>query len=112
MREDRQQGAHDRGARGRIGTVVRGEPSRFREGEVLELRIGDLAYGGAGIARVDGFVVFVPGTVPGDVVSARIRTRRSGFAEAERLVVLEPSMQRVPARCAHLGARGGCPMMS
>src|SRR5437867_9328646 len=112
MRVDRRQAAHHRDTRGRRRAVVRGDPSRFREGEVLELRIGDLAYGGAGVARADGFVLFVPGTVPGDVVRARIRTRRPGFAEAEKLVILEPSTQRVPARCAHFGACGGCQWMS
>ena len=46
--------------------------SRPRKGDELELRIDRLAHGGAGVARSDGYVVFVRGAVPGDLVRARI----------------------------------------
>src|SRR5215813_13248681 len=83
----------------------------FQPGDVLEATIGDLAYGGAGVARVEGFVLFVPGTVPGDRVRIRIRSRRPAFAEADAVELLAPSPERVVPRCAHFGACGGCQWM-
>src|SRR5262245_42589685 len=83
----------------------------FQPGDRLEVAIADLAYGGAGVAGVEGFVLFVPGTVPGDRVRVRIRTRRPAFAEADVLELLTPSPERIVPRCAHFGACGGCQWM-
>ena len=44
------------------------QAARPRRGDELELRIDRLAHGGAGVARYDGYVVFVRGAVPGDRV--------------------------------------------
>jgi 23S rRNA (uracil1939-C5)-methyltransferase len=79
-----------------------------RKGEELELRIDSLAYGGNGVARVNGFVVFVRGALPGDLVRARVTKAKRGFAEAVAQAVLEPSSERVEAPCRHFGACGGC----
>jgi 23S rRNA (uracil1939-C5)-methyltransferase len=79
-----------------------------RTGEELELRIDSLAYGGNGVARHDGFVVFVRGGLPGDRVRARVTKVKRGFAEAGAQVVLEPSADRVEAPCRHFGVCGGC----
>lgn len=79
-----------------------------RKGEELELRIDSLAYGGSGVGRVDGFVVFVRGGLPGDRVRARVTKTKRGFAEAVAESVLEPSGERVEAPCRHFGTCGGC----
>jgi len=79
-----------------------------RKGEELELRIDSLAYGGSGVGRVDGFVVFVRGGLPGDRVRARVTKMKRGFAEAVAETVLEPSLDRVEAPCRHFGTCGGC----
>jgi 23S rRNA (uracil1939-C5)-methyltransferase len=79
-----------------------------RHGEELELRIDSLAYGGSGVARHDGFVVFVRGGLPGDRVRARVTKAKRGFGEAVATAVLEPSADRVQAPCRHFGACGGC----
>ena len=60
------------------------------KGQELELRIDSLAYGGNGVARLDGFVVFVRGGLPGDLVRARVTKVKRGFAEAVKTAVLEP----------------------
>ncbi len=79
-----------------------------RRGEELELQIDSLAYGGNGVARLNGFVVFVRGGLPGDRVSARVTKMKRGFAEATRSEVLEASGDRVEAPCPHFGVCGGC----
>jgi 23S rRNA (uracil1939-C5)-methyltransferase len=78
------------------------------KGEELELSIESLAYGGNGVARHDGFVVFVRGGLPGDRVLAQVTKTKRGFAEATAQVVLEPSPTRVDAPCRHFGVCGGC----
>jgi len=79
-----------------------------RKGEELELFIDSLAYGGNGVARLNGFVVFVRGALPGDRVRARVTKTKRGFAEAVAEAVLEPSAMRVEAPCRHFGVCGGC----
>jgi 23S rRNA (uracil1939-C5)-methyltransferase len=79
-----------------------------RTGEELELQIDSLAYGGNGVGRVNGFVVFVRGGLPGDRVRARVTKTKRGFAEAVAESVLEPSAERVVAPCRHFGVCGGC----
>jgi len=79
-----------------------------RQGEELDLRIDSLAYGGNGVARHDGFVVFVRGGLPGDRVRARVTKVKRGFAEAAAESVVEPSSVRVEAPCRHFGVCGGC----
>ncbi|MDQ3876636.1 MAG: 23S rRNA (uracil(1939)-C(5))-methyltransferase RlmD [Actinomycetota bacterium] len=77
-------------------------------GEELELRVDSLAYGGNGVARLNGFVVFVRRGLPGDRVRARVTKVDRRHAEALAVEVLEPSGLRVPAPCAHYPACGGC----
>jgi 23S rRNA (uracil1939-C5)-methyltransferase len=66
--------------------------ARPKRGERLSLTIDDLAFGGEGVGRADGYVVFVPGGVPGDRVRVRLDQARSRFGrglieEIERLLL-------------------------
>jgi 23S rRNA (uracil1939-C5)-methyltransferase len=79
-----------------------------RAGEELELQIDSLAYGGNGVGRLNGFVVFVRGALPGDRVRAKVTKVKRGFAEAAAGEVLQPSPHRVDAPCPHFGVCGGC----
>src|SRR5438874_5716173 len=74
----------------------------------LELSIDSLAYGGNGVARLDGFVVFVRRGLPGDVVRARVTKVQRRHAEALATEVLRAGVQRVAALCSHYPACGGC----
>src|SRR5438034_9812573 len=74
----------------------------------LELTIESLAYGGNGVARLDGFVLFVRRGLPGDRVRARVTKVKRNHAEALATEVLVPGPQRVEAPCAHYPACGGC----
>ena len=79
-----------------------------RKDEEIELQVDSLAYGGNGVARLNGFVVFVRRGLPGDRVRARVTKVKRGFAEALAVDVLEPSPNRVEAPCVHYPACGGC----
>jgi 23S rRNA (uracil1939-C5)-methyltransferase len=74
----------------------------------LELTIDSLAFGGNGVARLNGFVVFVRRGLPGDRVRARVTKVQRRHAEALATEVLEPSPLRVDAPCRHYPACGGC----
>ena len=74
----------------------------------LELRIESLAYGGNGVARLNGFVVFVRRGLPGDTVRARVTKVKRNHAEALTTEVVTPGPSRVDAPCAHYPACGGC----
>jgi 23S rRNA (uracil1939-C5)-methyltransferase len=76
-------------------------PSR---GDVLELTVDSLAHGGNGVARRDGYVVFVAGAVPGDRVRAVVGKAKKAYAEARTVEIVEPSPDRVPAAADHPGA--------
>jgi 23S rRNA (uracil1939-C5)-methyltransferase len=83
-----------------------GAPARHRpaRGDELELDVENLAYGGRGVARANGFVVFVDGGLPGDRVRARFTKSKRGYAEARAVELVRPSTDRVPRRCEHEGA--------
>ncbi len=74
----------------------------------VELDVESLAYGGNGVARLDGYVVFVRRGLPGDRVRARVTKVKRNHAEALAVEVVAPGPQRVDAPCAHYPACGGC----
>jgi 23S rRNA (uracil1939-C5)-methyltransferase len=74
----------------------------------LELRIDSLAYGGNGVARLDGFVVFVRRGLPGDTVRARVTKVQRRHAEAVVTELIAAGPARVDWPCAHYPACGGC----
>ncbi len=79
-----------------------------RKDEDVRVAIDRLAYGGRGVGRLNGLVVFVEGAAPGDVVVVRIAKVRRSHAEGEVVAVAEPSADRVEPRCPHFGPCGGC----
>jgi 23S rRNA (uracil1939-C5)-methyltransferase len=77
--------------------------------QLLEpLRIESLANGGSGIARLDGRVIFVPGTAPGDLVRCRLVRDKRRYAEAEVVDLIEVAGSRRPAPCPVAAECGGC----
>jgi 23S rRNA (uracil1939-C5)-methyltransferase len=76
--------------------------------DVLDLDVESLAYGGNGVARTNGFVVFVRRGLPGDRVRARVTKVKRSHAEALATEVLEAGPQHVDAPCQHYPACGGC----
>jgi 23S rRNA (uracil1939-C5)-methyltransferase len=85
-------------------TDTEAAPNRApRKGERLEVEIDSLAFGGRGIARADGFVVFVAGGLPGDRVLVEVTKGKKRFAEARTVELLRAGADRVPDRCTHGG---------
>jgi tRNA/tmRNA/rRNA uracil-C5-methylase (TrmA/RlmC/RlmD family) len=83
------------------------EPGTVRpqRGDELELRIESLAFGGEGVARLGdgGYVVFVAGAIPGDLVRAVVHKRKRSYAHARTIEVLEPSPERIEPLAHHPG---------
>ena len=79
------------------------KPGAARRGELLEVEIESLAFGGRGVARTDGYVVFVAGALPGDRVRAEVTKAKRRFAEARTVELLSPGADRVADRCVHGG---------
>ncbi|QXP65300.1 23S rRNA (uracil(1939)-C(5))-methyltransferase RlmD [Polaribacter sp. HaHaR_3_91] len=80
--------------------MPRRERNKFvKKKQVLELKIEDYAFGGKGIARIQSdegsFVIFVPNTLPGQLVKAQISKSSKNYAEAKLIDVLEPSEDEV-----------------
>jgi tRNA/tmRNA/rRNA uracil-C5-methylase (TrmA/RlmC/RlmD family) len=74
----------------------------------VELKIEDVAFGGKGVARDAGKAVFIPFTIEGEQVTAKIVREKKQFAEAELIELLESSPNRVAPECPYFGRCGGC----
>jgi 23S rRNA (uracil1939-C5)-methyltransferase len=77
--------------------------ARPRPGQELELEIDSLAQGGRGVARANGYVVFVSGALPGDRVLAQLQKSKRAYAEGAVVELLRPSSERIADRCVHDG---------
>jgi len=80
----------------------------IKKREIYELEIIDMAFGGRGIAKVDGFTIFVDRTAPMDKVRARIYKKKKNFAEASVVEMMSPSPFRIDPPCKYSGFCGGC----
>lgn len=80
----------------------------LQKGKTAELEIIDLAFGGMGIAKPDGFPVFVDRTIPGDKIIAKITKKKKNYAEGVVVNLIEPSSMRQEAPCAYADHCGGC----
>ncbi len=76
--------------------------------EVLEVKIEKLSNLGFGIAKVDGYVIFVEGACPDDVVKIRVGKKNETYANAKVLEVVKPSAYRVTPFCPMQKVCGAC----
>ncbi len=83
-------------------------PEPFAYHTELELDVESLTNLGQGLARIDGWVVFVPFSLPGERVRARIFRNHKNHSEADLVEVITPSPHRIEARCELFGTCGGC----
>ena len=81
---------------------------KIKKGLQVEVEIEDIAFGGRGLARLDGMAVFVDQAVPGDRVMIRIFKKKKNYAEARVVDLIEASPFRIIAPCEYSGFCGGC----
>src|SRR5947207_5508165 len=77
-------------------------------GDAISLAIDDLAFGGEGVGRVNGYVIFVRGGLPGDRLKVRVVEARARFGRAVIESIEAPSPDRIEAPCPYFGRCGGC----
>lgn len=77
-------------------------------GSIIDVEITDIGFGGDGVGRLDGMAVFVPYTLPGETVRARVFERKRRFLKAWPKEILTPSPDRIQARCGHYQLCAGC----
>lgn len=86
-----------------------GEASdRFLNHDVYTGKIESIAFGGDGVLKQDGLVVFVPFAAPQDRVEIEIHSKKKNFARGKLLKIYENSPSRVSPRCPYFGTCGGC----
>lgn len=96
---------------GRQGPRRLVKTSRKTAAERLEVTIENLAFGGQGVARDQGRVVFIPRTAPGDRVVARVVQTHRSYLEAELTELVTPGPGRRSPPCAYWDECGGCQLM-
>lgn len=79
-----------------------------KKGQEVELEVNGIAFGGKGLARLDGMAVFVDQAIEGDRVLARIVKKKKSYAEARVVELVAASPYRVEAPCPYSGICGGC----
>lgn len=80
--------------------------------KVITLKIDGFSSSAEGIARVDGFVIFVENALPGDVVKAEIIKKNKHFAKAKIIEIIKPSEGRTKPFCALYNACGACSLQN
>jgi len=54
---------------------------KIKKGQLIEVDISDVAFGGRGLVRLDGLAVFVDQAIPGDRATIRIYKKKKNYAE-------------------------------
>ncbi|WP_013325176.1 23S rRNA (uracil(1939)-C(5))-methyltransferase RlmD [Gloeothece verrucosa] len=79
-----------------------------KQGDLVEIEITDLSSSGDGVGRIEGWVVFVPDTVPGDLALVRLINFKKQYADGKLEQLIEASPHRIRPRCIVADKCGGC----
>ncbi|MBC8182532.1 23S rRNA (uracil(1939)-C(5))-methyltransferase RlmD [candidate division KSB1 bacterium] len=82
--------------------------AKFKRNEIVEATIESLAFGGSGVAHIDGFTILIKGVLPLQKVEAQITRNKKNYAEARLTKILFHSPFEVTPRCEYFGTCGGC----
>lgn len=80
----------------------------FKKGDIIELYVDELVYGGDGLGKIDGFPVFVPDTAPEELVKVEIISSSKSYAKGQVVEIIKPSKYRVNPECSLSKVCGGC----
>ncbi len=83
-------------------------PTPFEYHQEIEVTIDALTNLGAGVGRIDGWVIFIPFSLPGEVVKASVFRNDKNCSHADLVEVLTPSPDRITPGCPLFGECGGC----
>ena len=84
----------------------------IRKNNDYELLIEDMTINGEGVGRLDGYALFVKDAIPGDRIIAKVIKTKKNYGYGKLMKVLEPSSDRVEAKCPVAKACGGCTLMA
>ncbi|WP_088103298.1 23S rRNA (uracil(1939)-C(5))-methyltransferase RlmD [Halalkalibacter urbisdiaboli] len=76
--------------------------------EVIDVTIEDLTHDGAGVAKVNGYALFIPKALPGEKIKAKVVKVKKGYGFARVLETLAESPDRIEAPCPIYNQCGGC----
>ena len=80
----------------------------LKKGQQFECRVEDLSFGGKGLIRIDGLVIFIKSAIPGQKIKAVLTKKKKDYAEAKIIEILEKSPKEITPKCKHFGVCGGC----
>ncbi len=84
----------------------------MRNDKLVKVIVEDLSHLGEGVAKVDGFPIFIPAAMPGDELEVEIVKTKKNFGFGRIKNIINPSSTRVHPRCDKFGICGGCQTMS
>jgi len=80
----------------------------MKKNKAYEFEITDLAFGGKGLSKPEGYPVFIDRCLPGDLVFAKIIKKKKSWAEGKLISILKPSPLRTAGKCLYCHYCGGC----
>ena len=80
----------------------------MKKNDMVVVTIEDIGINGEGIGKVDGYTLFIKDAVIGDKIEAKITKAKKNYGYARLMKVLEPSHNRVEAKCLVARQCGGC----
>ena len=80
----------------------------MKKNDTAVVRIEDIGINGEGIGKADGYTLFIKDTVMGDLVEVKVMKAKKNYGYAKLLRVIEPSKNRVEAKCPVAKQCGGC----
>jgi 23S rRNA (uracil1939-C5)-methyltransferase len=87
-------------------------PSNELRGREFQINIKSIAYGGDGVGEYEGKTVYVPYTLPGSTVIARIVDSRNTIIQARMVKVIKEASYYSKPECPYFGVCGGCDLMN
>lgn len=89
-------------------TVSQDEGVSMKKNETAIVKIEDIGVNGEGIGKVDGYTLFIKDAVIGDIAEVKVMKAKKNYGYAKLLNILEPSKDRVEAKCPVARQCGGC----
>jgi 23S rRNA (uracil1939-C5)-methyltransferase len=97
-----------RGVKFRVKEKIAERSFVLKTGDITQIEIEKIIFGGDGLGHIDGKICFVPDTLPGETVSVEIKKVKNDYLTAKPVEVINKSPHRVQHMCQHAGRCPGC----